>query len=122
MGTLASSQKDKLDKIKSSANNPLKAYECKKKKNKNYYFLVAKDNELVCADCCSCRVNKACSMIRCKKCCVQYCQEERKKCKCKDHLKGMKEKSKKELEELAEAGILDEVDMAEMAEGADDSA
>ena len=32
----------------------------------------------------------ACSMIGCKKYCVQYCFEERKMCKCKDHIKGMK--------------------------------
>ena len=49
-GTLASSQKAKLDKMKSWTNNPLEAYDCKKKKNKNYYFLMAKDNELVCAN------------------------------------------------------------------------
>ena len=90
---------------------------CKKKKNKNYYFLVAKDNELVCADCRSSRVNKACSMIRCKKCCVQYCFEERKTCKCKDHVKGVKEKRQLALEELREAGIFDEVDMEHLIEG-----
>ena len=61
-------------------------------------------------------MNKACSMIRCKKCCVQYCFEERKTCKCKDHVKGMKEKKQQALEELREAGILDEVDMEEMVE------
>ena len=100
MGTLTGSQKDRLDKMKSQANNPLKAYKCKKKKNKNYCFLVAKDSNFVVVDCCSCCMNKACSLIRCKKCCVQYCFEERKMRKCKDHIKGMKEK-KKELEDLA---------------------
>eukprot|EP00956_Cyclotella_meneghiniana_P027530 scaffold61920_cov23-Cyclotella_meneghiniana.AAC.1 len=95
-GTLASSQKEKLDKMKAWDNNPLKAYDCKKKKSKNYYFLVAKDNALVCVDCRSSR--------------------ERETCKCKDHLKGMKVRKQKVLEELAEAGILDEVDMEEMIE------
>eukprot|EP00956_Cyclotella_meneghiniana_P018221 scaffold30203_cov61-Cyclotella_meneghiniana.AAC.1 len=56
-GTLASSQKEKLDKMKRWVSNPFKAYECKKKKNKNYYYLEleAKDNKRVCADCRSCR-------------------------------------------------------------------
>ena len=69
-----------------------------------------------CANCRSGRVNKDCSTVRCKKCCIDYCLEERKSCKCKDHKKGMKEKKKRDLEELAEAGILDKVDMAEMIE------
>ena len=113
-GTLASSQKEKLDKMKRWVSNPFKAYECKKKKNKNYYYLEleAKDNKRVCADCRSCRVNnKSCSLIRCKKCCVEYCFQERKTCKCKDHQKATKARKEKALEELAEAGILDEVDM-----------
>ena len=54
--------------------------------------------------------------MRCKKCCVEYCFQERKKCKCKDHLKGMKERRQKAIDELTEAGILDEVDMEEMIE------
>jgi hypothetical protein len=116
VGTLASSQKDKLDKMKTWDKNPLKAYECKKKKNQNYYYLVAKDNELVCAGCRSSRVNKSCSMVRCKKCCIKHCLKERKMCKCKDHQKGTKERKQMALEELAEAGILDEVDMEEMIE------
>ena len=110
-GTLAISQKEKLDKMKSWDNNPLKSYDCKKKKNKNYYYLVAKDSDRICADCRSGRVNKDCSTVRCKKCCIDYCLEEKKSCKCKDHRKGMKEKKKRDLEELAEAGILDEVDI-----------
>eukprot|EP00956_Cyclotella_meneghiniana_P040613 scaffold200609_cov36-Cyclotella_meneghiniana.AAC.1 len=93
-GTLAGSQKEKLDKMK------------------RWYYLEAKDNKRVCADCRSCRVNnKSCSLIRCKKCCVEYCFQERKTCKCKDHQKATKARKEKALEELAEAGILDEVDM-----------
>ena len=107
-GTLASSQKAKLDKMKAWDNNPLKAYECKKKKNKNYYYLVAKDNQLVCAGCKSSRVNKSCSMVRCKNCCIKHCLEEGKVCKCKDHQKGMKERKQKALERCADAGIYDE--------------
>ena len=102
--------------MKAWDNNPLKAYDCKKKHSKNYYFLVAKDNALVCVDCRSSRVNKSCSLIRCKKCCIEYCFQEQETCKCKDHLKGMKERKQKALEDLAEAGILDEVDMEEMIE------
>ena len=88
----------------------------KKKKNKSYYYLVVKDGDRICANCCSGHVNKDCSTVRCKKCCIDYCLEEHQKCKCKDHLKGMKAKKKKDLEELAEAGILDEVVMEDMIE------
>ena len=70
-----------------------------------------------CANCRSGRVNKDCSTVRCKKCCIVYCFEERKTCKCKDYQKGIKEKKKRHLEELAEAGLLEEVYWAEMAEG-----
>lgn len=117
MGTLACSQKEKLDKMKSWTENPLKAYDCKKKMKQNYYYLVARDNQLVCADCRSSRVNKSCSTVRCKKCCVEYCFGENQTCKCKDHVKGMKERKQRALEELAEAGILDEVNMEEFNEG-----
>lgn len=114
VGTLACSQKEKLDKMKSWKENPLTPYDCKKKKNQNCYCLVAKDNELVCADCRSSRVNKSCSTVRCKKCCVEYCFQERQKCKCKDHLKGIKERKQKVIDEMREAGCLDEVDLEEM--------
>ena len=40
----------------------------------------------------SCRVNKSCSLIRCKQCCVEYCYLERKTCKCKDHQKATSQK------------------------------
>ena len=103
--------------MKSWAENPLKSYDCKKKKIQNYYYLVAKDTDLVCADCRLSLGNMSCSTVRCKKCCVEYCFQERQKFKCKDHLKGMKERKHKELEDLAEAGILDEVDMEEFNEG-----
>lgn len=42
--------------------------------------------------------------------------ERRANAKCKDHQKDMKEKKEKELEELVESGILDEVDMEELIE------
>ena len=102
--------------MKSWADNPLKLYDCKKKQKKNYYYLVRKDNTRICAGCLTCRVNKSCSTERCKKCCIEYCFEERKTCKCKDHVKGLKEKKQRALEELREAGILDEVDMADLIE------
>ena len=119
-GSLASSQKAKLDKMKAWDNNPLKAYECRKKKNQNYYYLVAKDNQLVCAGCKSSRVNKSCSMVRCKNCCIKHCLEEGKVCKCKDHQKGMKERKQKALERCADAGIYDE-DCIEAMIGLSDS-
>eukprot|EP00956_Cyclotella_meneghiniana_P020813 scaffold37180_cov23-Cyclotella_meneghiniana.AAC.3 len=119
-GTLASSQKAKLDKMKAWENNPLKAYECRKKKNQNNYYFVAKDNQLVCVGCQSSRVNKSCSMVRCEKCWVKHCLEEQKVCKCKDHQKGVKEWKQKALERCADAGIYDE-DCIEAMIGLSDS-
>eukprot|EP00956_Cyclotella_meneghiniana_P035745 scaffold117737_cov25-Cyclotella_meneghiniana.AAC.1 len=48
-------------------------------------------------------VGGSCSTVRCKKCCVEYCFGERQKCECKDHVKRMKERKQRALEELAEA-------------------
>ena len=62
-GTLASSHKDKLENMMGWDVNLLGTYQCQKKKNKNYYYLVHKSDQLCCADCqCSC-VSIKCSTV-----------------------------------------------------------
>ena len=102
-GTLAISQKNKLDKMKNWDDSPLKDFECKKKKNQNCYCLVAKEQQVKhCADSRSRCVSKRCSVARCKKCCVKHCIKHELKCKCKDHVTAMD----KELAKAVEAGVL----------------
>ena len=60
-------------------------------------------------------------MIQFKKCCAIHCLDEGKVCKCKDHIKGMQEKKQSDMQEVVEAGILDEVDCEEFVEGTADS-
>ena len=60
------------------------------------------------------------STVRSKKCfCAEYCFQESRKCncKCKDHLKGIKERRQRALEESDARIFLDEVDMEEFNEG-----
>jgi hypothetical protein len=80
-GTLVSSQKDKLDKIMGWDENPICEHQCKKKKNKNYYYLVHKGDQLCCADCQCSRVSIKCSTVRCKMHCVENCIAESLECK-----------------------------------------
>jgi hypothetical protein len=102
-GTLAVSQKSKLDKMSKWEENPLKDFDCKKKRKQNCYYLVGKEQNVdSCVDCHSCRVSKKCSTSRCKKCCVKHCVNESLKCKCKDHAKSVQN----ELAKLVEAEVL----------------
>ena len=56
--------------------NSLGAYQCKKKKNKNYDYLVCKGGQLCCADCQCSHVSVKYSTVRCKKALhgILYCR------------------------------------------------
>ena len=86
IGTIASSQKEKMDRMEDWMDNPFKEYKCKK--CRSYFVIVKKHNKTVCsAEGCTSGANKNCGHKMCKKCCVKHVNASGKKsaCKLKSH-------------------------------------
>lgn len=80
-GTIAESQKVKIDQMKHWSDNPFHSYQCNK--FQSYYKIVKKHSKVTCVKCESAVGNKMCSSKMCKKCCLQHdvpcAQHKRKK-------------------------------------------
>ena len=70
-GTLANSQKEKFDKMKSWVDSPFHGHQCNK--CRNYFVLRSKHHKVQCVACGPfASANSRCSYKMCKKCCVKH--------------------------------------------------
>eukprot|EP00986_Skeletonema_menzelii_P014343 scaffold9453_cov75-Skeletonema_menzelii.AAC.1 len=80
-GTIAESQKVKIDQMERWHNNPFITYACKKEKT--YYKLVKKHSQEKCVKCLTKNRNKKCNANMCKPCCAEHgaptCSAHKKK-------------------------------------------
>lgn len=83
-GTLAKSQKEKIDKMKDWTDNPFDEYQCSK--CQNHFVLKKKSEKIRCNACEKSWANAQCSYQMCKKCCVSHTSDEdMRACKVKSH-------------------------------------
>ena len=80
-GTIAESQKVKMDLMSDWHNSPFLTYKCKKEKT--YYKIVKKHSQEKCVKCLTKNRNKNCTTKMCKPCCAEHgasiCSAHKKK-------------------------------------------
>ena len=81
-GTIAASQKEKIDRMKVWPESPFHEYQCNK--CRTYYVIASKHKKTTCAgEDCLLWANKSCSHVMCKKCCIK----QEAACRMKSHKK-----------------------------------
>ena len=83
-GTIAKSQKEKIDKMNAWHDSPFLEYRCKE--DRSHFVLVKKHDKLICASQnCLGRANRTCTHKMCKKHCIEHVRCGNNKCKLKEH-------------------------------------